>query len=86
MKHEHYTYPEALTWLARKYNIEIEEEQISEAQREQNNERDALYHVSEFAQKYFSSLLFEDEMGSAVLTSGLLLQHMRERMAIPTMC
>ena len=74
MKHEHYTYPEALTWLARKYNIEIEEEQISEAQREQNNERDALYHVSEFAQKYFSSLLYEDEMGSAV---GLSYFHSR---------
>ena len=66
MKHEHYTYPEALRWLAKKYNIEVEEEQMSEEQRERNNERDALFHVSEFAQKYFASILFDDEMGKAV--------------------
>ena len=66
MKHEHYTYPEALRWLAKKYNIEIEEEQMTEEQIERNNERDALFHVSEFAQKYFASLLYEDEMGIAV--------------------
>ena len=66
MKHEHYTYPEALRWLANKYNIEIEEEQLSEEQIERNNERDALFHVSEFAQKYFADLLFNDEMGTAI--------------------
>ena len=66
MKHEHYTYPEALRWLAKKYNIEVEEEQLSEEQIERNNERDALFHVSEFAQKYFATLLYEDEMGVAV--------------------
>lgn len=66
MKHEHYTYPEALRWLAKKYNIEVEEEQLSEEQIERNNERDALFHVSEFAQKYFASLLFDNEMGVAI--------------------
>ena len=66
MKHEHYTYPEALKWLANKYNIEVEEEQLSQEQIERNNERDALFHVSEFAQKYFHNLLYEDEMGVAV--------------------
>ena len=66
MKHEHYTYPEALRWLAKKYNVEVEEEKMSEEQIEKNNERDALFHVSEFAQQYFSSLLYEDEMGSAI--------------------
>ncbi|MCR5191775.1 MAG: DNA primase [Bacteroidales bacterium] len=74
MKHEHYTYPEALRWLANKYNIEIEEEQLSEEQIERNNERDALFHVSEFAQKYFADLLFNDEMGVAV---GLAYFHSR---------
>lgn len=66
MEHEHYTYPEALQYLAKKYNIEVEEEQMTPEQKERNNERDALFHVSEFAQKYFADLLFNDEMGRAV--------------------
>ena len=74
MKHEHYTYPEALRWLAKKYNIEVEEEQLTEEQRERNNERDALFHLSEFAQKYFATLLYEDEYGVAV---GLAYFHNR---------
>lgn len=74
MKHEHYTYPEALKYLARKYNIEIQEEEISEEQRQRDSERDALFHVSEYAQKYFAQLLYEDEMGRAV---GLSYFHSR---------
>ncbi len=74
MKHEHYTYPEALRWLANKYNIEVEEEKLTDEQIERNNERDALFHVSEFAQKYFASLLYENEMGVAV---GLAYFHNR---------
>jgi len=74
MKHEHYTYPEALRWLADKYHIEIEEEKLTEEQIERNNERDALFHVSEFAQKYFASLLYDDEMGRAI---GLSYFHSR---------
>ncbi|MBP5644773.1 MAG: DNA primase [Bacteroidales bacterium] len=66
MDHEHYTYPEALRWLAQKYNIEIEEEKMSDEQRERQSVRDALFHVSEFAQKYFAELMWEDEMGRAV--------------------
>ena len=50
-KHEHFTYPEALRWLAHKYNIEIREEEQTEEQKERQSERDALFHVSEFAQK-----------------------------------
>lgn len=65
-KHEHFTYPEALRWLAQKYNIEIREEEQTEEQKERQNERDALFHVSEFAQKYFADLLYNDEMGRAV--------------------
>ncbi|MBP5190296.1 MAG: DNA primase [Bacteroidales bacterium] len=66
MKHEHYTYPEALRWLAKKYNIEVEEEKLTDEQIERNNERDALFHVSEFAQKYFASILYDNEMGVAI--------------------
>ena len=65
-KHEHFTYPEALRWLARKYNIEIQEEEQTEEQKERQNERDALFHLSEFAQQYFADLLYNDEMGRAV--------------------
>ncbi len=73
-KHEHYTYPEALQYLARKYNIEIQEEEMTPEQQQRQNERDALFHVSEFAQKYFADLLYNDEMGRAV---GLSYFHQR---------
>ncbi len=66
MKHEHYTYPEALRWLAEKYHIEIQEEEMTDEQRERQTERDSLFHVSEFAQKYFADLLYNNEMGKAV--------------------
>ena len=65
-KHEHYTYPEALRWLADKYHIEIKEEEVSDEERQRQTERDGLFHVSEFAQKYFAELLYNDEMGRAV--------------------
>lgn len=65
-KHEHYTYPEALQYLARKYNIEIHEEELSPEEKQRQSERDGLFHVSEFAQQYFADLLWNDEMGRAV--------------------
>ena len=65
-KHEHYTYPEALRWLADKYHIEIKEEEQTEEEKQRQTERDGLFHVSEFAQKYFADLLYNDEMGRAV--------------------
>ncbi len=74
MDHEHYTYPEALRWLAEKYHITIEEEKLTEEQKEKQTERDGLFHVSEFAQKYFADLLYNNEMGRAV---GLSYFHQR---------
>ncbi len=74
MEHEHYTYPEALRYLARKYNIEIEEEEMTQEQKERQSERDGLFHVSEFAQKYFADLLYNDELGKAI---GLSYFHQR---------
>lgn len=73
-KHEHYTYVEALQWLARKYNIEIQEKELTPEEKERQSERDGLFHVSEFAQKYFADLLYNDEMGRAV---GLSYFHQR---------
>ncbi len=66
MKHEHFSYPEALRFLANKYNIEIEEEKLTPDQMEKQTEREALFSVSEFAQKYFADLLYNDEAGSAI--------------------
>lgn len=71
MKHEHYTYPEALHYLAQKYHIEIEEEKPSEEEQQRQSERDALFHLTEFAQKYFADVLYNDEMGRAVGLSYL---------------
>ena len=74
MEHERYTYPEALHFLADKYHIEIEEQELTPEQQKLNSERDSLFHVSEFAQLYFADLLFNDEMGRAV---GLSYFHAR---------
>ena len=66
MEHEHFTYPEAIKYLARKYQIEIEETVQSDEQKEQANERESLYLVSEFAQNYFSDTLWNTEPGKAI--------------------
>lgn len=63
MEHEHYTYPEALRYLANKYNVEIVEEEKSPEQLQKLNDKEALFHLSDFAAKYFAKLLFEDTNG-----------------------
>lgn len=66
MEHEHFTYPEAIKHLAKKYGIEIEETEQSDEQKEQANERESLYLVSEFAKEYFHKTLLETEEGKAI--------------------
>ncbi len=66
MEHEHYTYPEALRFLAKKYGIEIEEKEISPEEKEKMDEREALFHVNEFARKFFSDQLLETDEGKSV--------------------
>ena len=66
MEHEHYTYPEALRYLADKYQIEIEEEQQTPEQVKALSEQESLFHVTSFAQKYFSNNLFNTEEGKAI--------------------
>ena len=66
MEHEHFTYPEAIKYLAVKYNIEIEETVQSDEDVAQANEKESMYLVSEFAQKYFHHILFETEEGKAI--------------------
>jgi DNA primase len=66
MEHEHYTYPEALRWLAKKYNIEIEETQLDEEQKQSVDERESMYVVSNYAKDYFHQNLFENEEGKSI--------------------
>lgn len=66
MEHEHFTYPEAIKYLAKKYQIEVEETEQSNEQKEQANERESLYLVSEFAQGYFADILWNTEPGKAI--------------------
>ena len=66
MEHEHYTYPEALKYLARKYNIEIEEEELSAEQLQEANEKESLFIVTQFAADYFSEQLWKGEEGRAI--------------------
>ncbi len=66
MEHEHFTYPEAIKYLARKYNIEIEETERTNEQKQEANERESMYLVSEFAQKHFAQMLWESELGKAI--------------------
>jgi DNA primase len=60
MEHEHFTYPEAIKYLAKRYNIEIEETQQNEEQKQQADERESMYLVSEFASKYFQKHSFKN--------------------------
>lgn len=66
MEHEHFSYPEAIKYLARKYQIEIEETLPSPEEKELATERESLYVVSEYAQKYFERTLWESEEGKAI--------------------
>jgi len=66
MEHEHFTYPEAIKYLAKKYNIEIEETEQSNEQKEQANERESLYLVSEFANTYFQKILHKTDQGKSI--------------------
>jgi DNA primase len=66
MEHEHFSYPEAIRYLAKKYNIEIEETEQSSEEKAQSSEKESMYLVSEFAQKYFHKTLLETEEGKAI--------------------
>jgi len=66
MEHEHFTYPEAIRYLAKKYNIAIEETVQTDAQKEEANLKESLFLVSQFAQDYFHQNLTESEEGRAI--------------------
>ncbi len=66
MEHEHYSYPEAIRYLAKKYNIEIEETEQSDEQKQQLNERESMFLVSKFAAEYFHDLMLHTQQGKAI--------------------
>ena len=66
MEHEKYSYPEALRYLARKYNIEIVEEVQTDEEKQKATDREGLYLVSEFARDFYSNLLHETEEGQTI--------------------
>ncbi len=66
MEHEQITYPEALRWLARKYNIEIVEKELTDEERQQQNERESMFIVNEWAKDWFHGVLKNDPDGLAI--------------------
>ena len=66
MKHEQITYPEALRWLAKKYNIEIEERELTQEEKQQQTERESMFIVNEWACQYFHEILKNDVDGQAI--------------------
>lgn len=66
MEHSHFTYPEAIRYLAKKYNIEIEETEQTDAEKAMTDVRESMYLVSEFAAKYFQDVLVNSEEGKAI--------------------
>ena len=72
MEHEHFTYPEAIRYLAKKYNIEIKETVNSDAQKQAAGERESMYLVSEFANSHYQNTLHKTDEGKAIGLSYFL--------------
>jgi len=66
MEHEQITYPEALRWLAKKYNIEVVEKELTDEQRQEQSERESMFVVNEWAMNYFHDVLKNDPDGVAI--------------------
>ena len=66
MEHEQFTYPEAIKYLAQKYNIEVKETVQSDSEKQAAGERESMYLVSEFARTYYQSTLHKADLGKAI--------------------
>ena len=66
MKHEQITYPEALRWLAKKYNIEIQERELTDDEKREQSERESMFVINEWACQYFHEILKNDVDGIAI--------------------
>lgn len=66
MEHEQMTYPEALRWLAKKYNIEIHERELTDDEKREESERESLFIVNDWALHYFQDNLLNTGQGQAI--------------------
>lgn len=66
MEHEHYTYPEAIKWLANKYNIEIDETEQTNQEKELVNERESMFVLTDFAKEFFHNTMLKTNQGKAI--------------------
>ncbi len=66
MDHEHYSYPEALRWLARKYGIDVEEEEMTPEMQQELDERESMFVLNDFMAKYFSQNLVNHDEGKSI--------------------
>ncbi|MBR1409820.1 MAG: DNA primase [Prevotella sp.] len=66
MKHEQITYPEALRWLAKKYNIEVQEKELTDEEKQEQSDRESMFIVNEWAMNYFKDVLNNDPDGVAI--------------------
>ncbi len=71
MEHEHFSYPDALRFLAKKYNILIEETEKSEEEKQKSNEKEALFLINQFATKHYIENLIKKNEGISVGLSYL---------------
>src|SRR5687768_1012999 len=78
MELEKYSYVEALRWLAARYNVDVEETEMSPELKQQQQVADSLYIINQFAQQYFSKTLFESDEGQDVGLSYLKERGFRE--------
>ncbi len=74
MEHESLSYPEALKWLAKKYHIDVQEEEETPEQKQMKDERESMMIVSAYAQKYFTRYMWDENEGRTI---GL--SYLRER-------
>ena len=66
MEHEQISYPDALRWLAKKYNIEIQERELSAEEKQQATDRESMFIVNEWAKNYFIDILQKNADGQAI--------------------
>ena len=78
MEHEHYSYPESLKFLAKRYGIDVEEEEMTPEMQQELDERESMFALNDFISKYFNENLIKNEEGKSVGLSYLKERDFRE--------
>lgn len=66
MEHEQLSYPDALRWLAKKYHIEIKERELTDEEKKEENLRESLFVINQYALQYFMDTLHDSDEGKAI--------------------